>query len=120
MSFNYYPKVTSIADPYSNYNSGGVKYILNEPNVVQFKTDTDEAFRSVATEMQRLEAEIHGMRVRQTQLLEENHTLVTMMKWISQHFPEALQALDSTMKVTVKLDEANDYGDITMETMEAP
>lgn len=115
MSFNYYPKATSIAEPYTSYNSGGIKYILNESNVAQFKNDTDEAFRNVASEMQRLEAEIHGMRVRQTQLLEENHTLVTMMKWINQHFPEALQALDSTMKVTVKLDEANDYGDAVME-----
>ena len=116
MSFNYYPKVTSIADPYSNYNSGGVKYILNEPNVVQFKTDTDEAFKNVATEMRRLETEIRGVRVNNTRVQEENDTLQLMFKWINLHFPEAIQALDSTMKVTVKLDEANDYGDITMET----
>lgn len=120
MSFNYYPKATKVAEPYTNYNHGGVKYILDEHGVVQFKNDTDEAFKHVASEMQRLEAEIHGMRVRTTQLYDENQALVSMMKWINSHYPEAIQALDSTMKVTAKLDEANDYGDITMETMEAP
>lgn len=115
MSFNYYPKVTQIADPYANYSSGGVKYILNEPNVIQFKTDTDEAFKTLASELLRIEAEIHGIRVKHTQVQEENYTLQLMLKWINSHYPEAIQALDSTMKVTVKLEEANDYGDITME-----
>jgi len=115
MSFNYYPKVTNIADPYSNYNSGGVKYILNEPNVVQFKTDTDEAFRSVATQLQTLEAQIHQFKAEGKHIRDENIALKRMLDWVNFHYPEAIQALDSTMKVTVKLDEANDYGDAVME-----
>lgn len=116
MSFNYYPVATKVADPYQNYTTGGTKYVLDEHAIVQFKSDTDQAFKNVASEMQRLEAEIHSQRLRTTQIYDENQALASMMKWINLHFPEAIQALDSTMKVTVKLDEANDYGDITMET----
>ena len=64
MSFYYSPKVNNIADPYTNYNSGGVKYVINEPNLVQFKQDTDEAFRGVMTEVSTLRAEIHTIQMK--------------------------------------------------------
>ncbi len=115
MSFYYAPRVTHIADPYSSYNSGGTKFIINEPNLVQFKQDTDEAFRSVATQLQTLEAQIHQFKEEGTYIRDENIALRRMLDWVNSHYPEAIQALDSTMKVTVKLEEANDYGDITME-----
>lgn len=109
MSFYYAPKVSSIADPYTNYNSGGVKFVINEPNLVQFKQDTDEAFRGVMTEISTLRAEIHTIQVKSRALNDENITLARILQWINSHYPEAIHALETTMKVTVKFDEAEEH-----------
>jgi hypothetical protein len=115
MSFHYYPQATKVADPYQNYSTGGTKYVLDEHAIVQFKSDTDQAFRSVATQLQTLEAQIHQFKAEGKHIRDENIALKRMLDWVNFHYPEAIHALDTTMKVTVKLDEANDYGDAVME-----
>lgn len=116
MSFYYAPRVTHIADPYSSYNSGGTKFIINEPNLVQFKQDTDEAFRSVATQLQTLETQIHQFKEEGKYIRDENIALKRMLDWVNFHYPEAIHALDTTMRVTAKFDEAtDDTEDVIME-----
>jgi len=116
MSFYYAPRVTHIADPYSSYNSGGTKFIINEPNLVQFKQDTDEAFRSVATQLQTLEAQIHQFKAEGKHIRDENIALKRMLDWINFHYPEAIHALDTTMRVTAKFDKVtDDTEDVIME-----
>ena len=116
MSFYYTPKVTSIADPYSSYNSGGTKFIVNEPNLVQFKQDTDEAFRSVATHLQTLTTELHQFKIEGRHIKDENIALRRMLDWVSSHYPEAIYAMDTTMRVAAKFDKAtDDTEDVVME-----
>lgn len=116
MSFYYSPKVTSIADPYSSHNSGGVKFIINEPNLVQFKQDTDEAFRSVTIHLQTLEAQLHQFKAEGKHIRDENIALKRMLDWVNSHYPEAIHALDCTMKVHAVLDKANQPDDGVMQS----
>jgi hypothetical protein len=116
MSFYYSPKVTSIADPYSSYNSDGTKFIVNEPNLVQFKQDTDEAFKSVATQLQTLEAQLHQFKAEGRYIRDENIALKRMLDWVNSHYPEAIHALDCTIKVHAVLDKANQPDDDVMES----
>lgn len=117
MSFYYAPKVANIADPYTNYNSGGIKYVINEPNLVQFKQDTDEAFRSVATQLQTLESLLYQFKSEGIHIKDENIALRRMLDWVISHYPEAIHALDTTMRVAAKFDEAtDDTEDVIMET----
>ena len=116
MSFYYAPRVTSIADPYSSYNSGGTKFIVNEVNLVQFKQDTDEAFRSVATQLQTLEAQLHQFKAEGKHIRDENIALKRMLDWVNYHYPEAIHALDCTMKVHAVLDKSNQPDDGVMQS----
>jgi hypothetical protein len=118
MSFYYAPKVANIADPYSSYNSGGTKFIVNEPNLVQFKQDTDEAFRNVASTLHKIEAQLHQFKEEGRHIRDENIALRRMLDWVNSHYPEAIHALEATMKVVVKFDEAtDDTEDVVMERL---
>jgi len=116
MSFYYSPKISSIADPYSSYSSGGVKYIINEPNLVQFKQDTDEAFRSVASTLMDMETLLYQFKSEGTYIRDENIALRRMLDWVNSHYPEAIHALDCTMKVHAVLDKANQSDDGVMQS----
>ena len=115
MSFYYAPKVTHIADPYSSYNSGGTKFIVNEVNLVQFKQDTDEAFRSVASSLMDMETVLHQFKHEGRHIRDENIALKRMLDWVNAHYPEAIHALDCTMKVHAVLDKANQPDDGAMQ-----
>jgi hypothetical protein len=116
MSFYYAPRVTSVADPYSSYTSGGTKFIINEPNLVQFKQDTDEAFRSVATHLQTLATELHQFKIEGRHIKDENIALKRMLDWVNSHYPEVIHALDCTMKVHAVLDKSNQPDDGVMQS----
>jgi hypothetical protein len=116
MSFYYSPKVTSIADPYSSYNSDGTKFIVNEPNLVQFKHDTDEAFRNVASTLHKIEALLYQFKSEGAHIRDENIALRRMLEWVNSHYPEAIHALDCTIKVHAVLDKANQPDDDVMES----
>lgn len=114
--FSYNPIAYKVADSYQNYNTGGTKAVLSENDIVQFKNDTDNAFRSVQNVLQDHYNALTQFRLTIDSLRLENQAAFKSLAWIEQHYPEAMHALDCTMKVHAVLDKANNLGDDVMES----
>lgn len=115
--FTYTPNAYKVAETYQNYSNGGPKQILNENDVVQFKNDTDRAFQSVQEVLVEHQNELYNLRTSLFALQAENKAAFKALAWIEHNYPEAMRALECTMKATVVLDKANGTSD---EVMEAP
>lgn len=114
--FTYSPTAYKVADSYQNYNTGGTKAVLCENDIVQFKNDTDNAFRGVQVVLLDYYNEMVKLSVALDSLKLENQAAFKALAWIEQHYPEAMHALDCTMKVHAVLDKANNLGDEVMES----
>ena len=115
-TFSYNPIAYKVADSYQNYNTGGTKAVLSENDIVQFKNDTDTAFRNVQIVLQDHYNEMFKLHVALDSLKQANKVAFESLAWIEQHYPEAMHALDCTMKVHAVLDKANNLGDDVMES----
>jgi len=103
--FYYSPQVTSVTDQYTSH-SGKRMEVLDNTRVGQFKLDTDRAFLDVNTTLEYHTSEIQKLRAHVSAVHHENKTLRRMLDWIDSHYPEAIHALDTTMQVTAKFNEA--------------
>jgi hypothetical protein len=116
-TFTYSPTAYKVADTYQNYNTGGTKAVLNDNDIVQFKNDTDKAFGQVQNVCNDHRNELFKLTGEFESLKKANRVAFESLAWIEHHYPEVMHALDSTMKVTVVLDKANNLGS---EVMGAP
>lgn len=116
-TFTYSPIAYKVSETYQNYSNGGTKQVLNDNDIVQFKNDTDTAFRNVQIVLQDHYNALTQLRLAADSLKLENQAAFQSLAWIKHHYPEVMHALDCTMKATVVLDKANNLGD---EVMEAP
>lgn len=115
-TFTYSPTAYKVAETYQNYNTGGAKQILVDNEIVQFKSDTDNAFRQVQNVLQDHYNALTQLRFTIDSLRRENQIAFQSLAWLEHHYPEAMHALDCTMKATVALDKANEVEQV----MEAP
>ena len=115
MSFNYSPQVTSVSEPYFTH-SGKTMDVLDNARVAQFKRDTDAAFETVAWELQNMKAILHQFKEEGRHIRDENIALGRMLDWVNSHYPEAMYALECTMKVHAVLDKANQPDDGVMQS----
>ena len=115
-TFTYSPTAYRVAETYQNYSNGGIKQVLNENDIVQFKSDTDNAFRQVQNVLQDHYNALTQLRFTIDSLRQQNQAAFKSLAWIEQHYPEAMHALDCTMKVHAVLDKANNLGDEVMES----
>jgi len=90
--------------------------VLDNARVAQFKRDTDAAFTTVASELQRMESILHQFKEEGRYIRNENTALRRMLDWVSSHYPEAMHALDCTMKVHAVLDKSNQPDDGEMQS----
>jgi hypothetical protein len=111
LSFSYNPIAFKVADTYQNYNTGGTRPILSDNDIVQFKNDTDKAFRDVQDAIYAHVNELNLLRDAFDDLVKQNSAAFQSLAWIEQHYPEAMHALDCTMKVHAVLDKANQSDD---------
>jgi hypothetical protein len=106
-SFYYSPTVHSVTDAFSNYSTGGNKYLVNEQNLNQFKSDTDKAFKDVSASTMNLSDKIYKLEASVAEVQAHNQQLLKSLNWIGANFPEAIEALIKTAKVAQKFDEAD-------------
>ncbi len=114
-TFTYSPTAYKVADTYQNYNTGGTKAVLNDNDIVQFKNDTDKAFRDVQIVLQDHYNELFKLNVALDSIKQANKVAFESLAWIEQHYPEVMHALDCTMKVHAVLDKANQSDDGAMQ-----
>ena len=115
-TFYYSPTVHSVTDTFTNYSTGGNKYVVNEQNLNQFKTDTDKAFKDVSASTMNLADKIYKLEASVAQVQAHNQQLLKSLNWVGANFPEAIEALVKTAKVAQKFDEADNQ--ITWESVE--
>lgn len=115
-TFTYSPIAYKVAETYQNYNTGGTKQILVDNEVVQFKSDTDNAFRNAQVVLKDHHNALFQLRTELSLLKQTNQAAFQSLAWLEHHYPEAMHALDCTMKATVALDKANEVEQV----MEAP
>lgn len=116
-TFYYSPTVHSVTDAFTNYSTGGNKYVVNEQNLNQFKSDTDKAFKDVSAATMNLADKIYKLEASVAQVQAHNQQLLKSLNWVGANFPEAIEALVKTARVAQKFDEADNQ--ITWETAEA-
>lgn len=116
-TFHYSPTTHKVADTYQNYSTGGTKQILVDSEVVQFKSDTDREFGKVMEVFNDHHNALFQLRTELSLLKQANQVAFQSLAWLEHHYPEAMHALDCTMKATVALDKANGLGG---EVVEAP
>ena len=114
-TFTYNPIAYKVADSYQNYNTGGTKAVLNDNDIVQFKNDTDKAFGQVQNVCNDHRNELFKLTGELESLKKANRVAFESLAWIEQHYPEAMHALDCTMKVHAVLDKANQSDDGAMQ-----
>jgi hypothetical protein len=113
--FYYSPQVTSVTDQYTNH-SGKFMEVVDNTRVGQFKRDTDRAFLDVNTTLEYHTSEIQKLRSKLEYVHDENIALKRMLDWVNSHYPEAMHALDCTMKVHAVLDKSNQPDDGEMQS----
>lgn len=116
-TFYYAPQTTSVSDMYNHQTMYGKNMdVLDASRVAQFKRDTDNAFGAVQVALNYHTSKIQILQSQIGNIQDENLALRRMLVWVQSHYPEAMHALNCTMKVHAVLDKANQTDDV----MESP